>query len=135
MTYVEVETMMTCLLNNLELIGILILMYVGAAGANILLGMYNNISNLKERFSKEKLIAGLTRCGIVLVGSLLITVIISLLPDILKALGVQTDANLFDGISIVAIAGVLSSMIVRYLKDAVSKFYSILYGKSEEIEE
>ena len=134
MSYVEVETMMTCLLNNLELIGILILMYVGAAGANILLGMYNNISNLKERFSKEKLIAGLTRCGIVLVGSLLITVIISLLPDILKALGVQTDANLFDGISIVAIAGVLSSMIVRYLKDAVSKFYSILYGKSEEIE-
>ena len=135
MSYVEVETMMTCLLNNLELIGILILMYVGAAGANILLGMYNNISNLKERFSKEKLIAGLTRCGIVLVGSLLTTVIISLLPDILKALGVQTDANLFDGISIVAIAGVLSSMIVRYLKDAVSKFYSILYGKSEEIEE
>ncbi len=135
MSYIEVETMMTCLLNNLELIGILILMYVGAAGANILLGMYNNISNLKERFSKEKLIAGLTRCGIVLVGSLLITVIISLLPDILKALGVQTDANLFDGISIVAIAGVLSSMIVRYLKDAVSKFYSILYGKSEEIEE
>ena len=135
MSYIEVETMMTCLLNNLELIGILILMYVGAAGANILLGMYNNISNLKERFSKEKLIAGLTRCVIVLVGSLLITVIISLLPDILKALGVQTDANLFDGISIVAIAGVLSSMIVRYLKDAVSKFYSILYGKSEEIEE
>ena len=135
MSYVEVEIMMTCLLNNLELIGILILMYVGAAGANILLGMYNNISNLKERFSKEKLIAGLTRCGIVLVGSLLITVIISLLPDILKALGVQTDANLFDGISIVAIAGVLSSMIVRYLKDAVSTFYSILYGKSEEIEE
>ena len=135
MSYIEVETMMTCLLNNLELIGILILMYVGAAGANILLGMYNNISNLKERFSKEKLIAGLTRCGIVLVGSLLTTVIISLLPDILKALGVQTDANLFDGISIVAIAGVLSSMIVRYLKDAVSKFYSILYGKSEEIEE
>lgn len=135
MSYIEVETMMTCLLNNLELIGILILMYVGAAGANILLGMYNNISNLKERFSKEKLIAGLTRCGIVLVGSLLITVIISLLPDILKALGVQTDANLFDGISIVAIAGVLSSVIVRYLKDAVSKFYSILYGKSEEIEE
>ena len=135
MSYVEVEIMMTCLLNNLELIGILILMYVGAAGANILLGMYNNISNLKERFSKEKLIAGLTRCGIVLVGSLLITVIISLLPDILKALGVQTDANLFDGISIVAIAGVLSSMIVRYLKDAVSKFYAILYGKPEEIEE
>ena len=127
--------MFSTLLNNLALVSILVIMYLASMLTNTVLGLYNNISNIRESFSKEKLIAGLTRCGIVLVGSLLITVIISLLPDILKALGVQTDANLFDGISIVAIAGVLSSMIVRYLKDAVSKFYSILYGKSEEIEE
>ena len=126
--------MLNCLLSNLQLIGILILMYVGSLGANTLLGMYNNINNLKENFSKEKLLSGIARGGIVLIGSLVITVIISLLPDVLKALGVQTEANLLDGVSIVAIAGVLASMIVRYLKDAVSKFYSILYGKSEEIQ-
>lgn len=125
--------MLNCLLSNLQLIGILILMYVGSLGANTLLGMYNNINNLKESFSKEKLLNGIARGGIVLIGSLVITVIISLLPDVLKALGVQTEANLLDGVSIVAIAGVLASMIVRYLKDAVSKFYSILYGKSDEI--
>lgn len=126
--------MLNCLLDNLQLIGVLILMYVGSLGANTLLGLYNNINNLKENFSKEKLLNGIIRGGIVLVGSLVITVIISLLPDVLKALGVQTEANLLDGVSIVAIAGVLSSMIVRYLKDAVSKFYSILYGKAEEIQ-
>lgn len=126
--------MLSCLLDNLQLIGVLILMYVGSLGANTLLGLYNNINNLKENFSKEKLLNGIIRGGIVLVGSLVITVIISLLPDVLKALGVQTEANLLDGVSIVAIAGVLASMIVRYLKDAVSKFYSILYGKSEEIQ-
>lgn len=126
--------MLSCLLENLQLIGVLILMYVGSLGANTLLGLYNNINNLKENFSKEKLLNGIIRGGIVLVGSLVITVIISLLPDVLKALGVQTEANLLDGVSIVAIAGVLASMIVRYLKDAVSKFYSILYGKSEEIQ-
>ena len=126
--------MLSCLLENLQLIGVLILMYVGSLGANILLGLYNNINNLKENFSKEKLLNGIIRGGIVLVGSLVITVIISLLPDVLKALGIQTEANLLDGVSIVAIAGVLASMIVRYLKDAVSKFYSILYGKSEEIQ-
>lgn len=125
--------MLNCLLSNLQLIGILILMYVGSLGANTLLGMYNNINNLKESFSKEKLLNGIARGGIVLIGSLVITVIISLLPDVLKALGVQTEANLLDSVSIVAIAGVLASMIVRYLKDAVSKFYSILYGKSDEI--
>lgn len=126
--------MLSCLLENLQLIGVLILMYVGSLGANTLLGLYNNINNLKENFSKEKLLNGIIRGGIVLIGSLVITVIISLLPDVLKALGVQTEANLLDGVSIVAIAGVLASMIVRYLKDAVSKFYSILYGKSEEIQ-
>lgn len=126
--------MLNCLLDNLQLIGVLILMYVGSLGANTLLGLYNNINNLKENFSKEKLLNGIIRGGIVLVGSLVITVIISLLPDVLKALGVQTEANLLDGVSIVAIAGVLSSMIVRYLKDAISKFYSILYGKAEEIQ-
>lgn len=126
--------MLSCLLDNLQLIGVLILMYVGSLGANTLLGLYNNINNLKENFSKEKLLNGIIRGGIVLIGSLVITVIISLLPDVLKALGVQTEANLLDGVSIVAIAGVLASMIVRYLKDAVSKFYSILYGKSEEIQ-
>lgn len=126
--------MLSCLLDNLQLIGVLILMYVGSLGANTLLGLYNNINNLKENFSKEKLLNGIIRGGIVLVGSLVITVIISLLPDVLKALGVQTEANLLDGVSIVAIAGVLASMIVRYLKDAVSKFYSILYGKAEEIQ-
>ena len=126
--------MLSCLLDNLQLIGVLILMYVGSLGANTLLGLYNNINNLKENFSKEKLLNGIIRGSIVLVGSLVITVIISLLPDVLKALGVQTEANLLDGVSIVAIAGVLASMIVRYLKDAVSKFYSILYGKSEEIQ-
>ena len=132
MSYVEVEIMMTCLLNNLELIGILILMYVGAAGANILLGMYNNISNLKERFSKEKLIAGLTRCGIVLVGSLLITVIISLLPEVLAAFGIATETALFESISVAAMAGVMGSTIVRYLSDAVKKLYAILGVKGEE---
>lgn len=126
--------MLSCLLENLQLIGVLILMYVGSLGANTLLGLYNNINNLKENFSKEKLLNGIIRGGIVLIGSLVITVIISLLPDVLKALGVQTEANLLDGVSIVAIAGVLASMIVRYLKDAVSKFYSILYGKAEEIQ-
>ncbi len=43
--------MLSCLLDNLQLIGVLILMYVGSLGANTLLGLYNNINNLKENFS------------------------------------------------------------------------------------
>ena len=83
--------MLTCLLNNLQLMGILIAMYVGAFGANTLLGIYSNLAQAKEQFSKEKLIQGLIRGAIVLVGSLLITVIISLLPDTLTALGISVE--------------------------------------------
>ena len=63
--------MLTCLLNNLQLMGILIAMYVGAFGANTLLGIYSNLAQAKEQFSKEKLIQGLIRGAIVLIGALL----------------------------------------------------------------
>lgn len=124
--------MLTCLLNNLQLMGILIAMYVGAFGANTLLGIYSNLAQAKEQFSKEKLVQGLIRGAIVLVGSLLITVIISLLPDTLTALGISVEEGMLEGISMVAIAGVMVSTILRYLKDAMSKFYGILYKEKED---
>ena len=57
--------MFEVLLNNLLLIGILVLMYLGSLGANTLLGIYHNLSTVKEDFSKEKLFSGLARGGIV----------------------------------------------------------------------
>lgn len=124
--------MLNCLLNNLQLMGILIAMYVGAFGANTLLGIYSNLAQAKEQFSKEKLIQGLIKGVIVLIGSLAITVIISLLPDTLTALGITVEDGMLEGISMVAIAGVMVTTILRYLKDAMSKFYAILYGEKEE---
>lgn len=124
--------MLNCLLNNLQLMGILIAMYVGAFGANTLLGIYSNLAQAKEQFSKEKLIQGLIKGVIVLIGSLAITVIISLLPDTLTALGITVEDGMFEGISMVAIAGVMVTTILRYLKDAMSKFYAILYGEKKE---
>ena len=124
--------MLNCLLNNLQLMGILIAMYVGALGANTLLGIYSNLAQAKEQFSKEKLIQGLIKGVIVLIGSLAITVIISLLPDTLTALGITIEDGMLEGISMVAVAGVMVTTILRYLKDAVSKFYTIRYGEKKE---
>lgn len=124
--------MLNCLLNNLQLMGILIAMYVGAFGANTLLGIYSNLAQAKEQFSKEKLIQGLIKGVIVLIGSLAITVIISLLPDTLTALGITIEDGMLEGISMVAVAGVMVTTILRYLKDAMSKFYAILYGEKKE---
>ena len=123
--------MFELLLKNIQLITILILAYLGSLGINTLLGVYYNLNTLKEGFSKEKFIAGLVRGGIVLVGGLAITVIISLLPEILTNFGISTSNELFENLSIVAMAGVLASTIARYLGDALKKFYAILDSHTE----
>lgn len=118
--------MFDTLLQNLQLIGILILAFLGSLGINTLLGIYYNLNTLKEQFSKEKLLTGLARGGIILVSGLAITVIVSLLPQILNQFGITADTNLFENISTVAMAGILTSTIAHYLTDALKKFYTIL---------
>jgi len=125
--------MFNVLLGNIVLIAILVFMYLGSLVLNTVLGTYHNISNLKENFSKEKLIAGAIRGGIVLVGALGITVLISLLPEVLAAFGLAAETALIEGLSTAAIAGVMGSTILRYLGDALKKFYTILGYNKEEV--
>ena len=124
--------MFNVLLGNILLIAMLVFMYLGSLILNTVLGTYHNISNLKESFSKEKLIAGAIRGGIVLVGALGITILISLLPEVLTAFGLAAETTLIEGLSTAAIASVMGSTILRYLGDALKKFYTILgYNKEE----
>lgn len=128
--------MFSTLLNNVMLIGILTIMFLGSVLLNTLLGTYHNISQLKTEFNKEKLISGLVKSGIVLVGALALTTFVSLLPEVLAAFGIAADSTLIEGISVAAIGGVMGSTIVRYLGDALKKFYVILgYKNEEEVEE
>ena len=124
--------MFNMLLNNLLLITVLVIMYLGSLLLNTLLGTYHNISNLKEQFSKEKLISGGIRGVIVLIGALGMTAMISLLPGILAAFGIAAETALIEGLSVAAMAGIMGSTVVRYLGDALKKFYIILgYNKEE----
>ena len=118
--------MFSTLLNNLALISILIIMYLASMLTNTILGLYNNISNIKENFSKQKLFSGLIKGGVTLAGALAIAAIISLLPDVLLAFGVQSENNILESISIAAMGGVIASAVARYTSDAVKKLYEIL---------
>lgn len=124
--------MFVYLLNNIKLIGVLLAMYIVSFGVNVLFGVYYNTKSIKEQFSKEKLIEGLTKGAIVLIGGLLITTSISMLPSLVESLGITVEDGLFEGVSIAGVAGVLLTMTIRYLKDAITKFYAILYNKKEE---
>ena len=118
--------MFSTLLNNLALISILIIMYLASMLTNTVLGLYNNISNIKENFSKQKLFSGLIKGGVTLAGALAIAAIISLLPDVLLAFGIQSENNILESISIAAMGGVIASAVARYTSDAVKKLYEIL---------
>ena len=118
--------MFSTLLNNLALISILVIMYLASMLTNTVLGLYNNISNIRESFSKEKLISGLVKGGITLIGALAIASIISLLPDVLLAFGIQSEDNILESISVAAMGGVIASAVVRYMSDAIKKLYEII---------
>lgn len=124
--------MFDLLLSNLFFILVLVIMYLCSLGVNTILGLYNNISLVKENFSKEKLFKGLIRGGITLLGALVITVNISLIPTVLTSLGITAEAALFETISIAGIGTVLISATSRYLSDAVKKLYTILGVKEGE---
>ena len=118
--------MFSTLLNNLALISILVIMYLASMLTNTVLGLYNNISNIRESFSKEKLISGLVKGGITLIGALAIASIISLLPDVLLAFVIQSEGNILESISVAAMGGVIASAVVRYMGDAIKKLYEII---------
>ena len=118
--------MFSTLLNNLALISILIIMYLASMLTNTVLGLYNNISNIKESFSKQKLFSGLIKGGVTLAGALAIAAIISLLPDVLLAFGIQSEGNILESISVAAMGGVIASAVVRYMGDAIKKLYEII---------
>ena len=124
--------MFSTLLNNLALISILVIMYLASMLTNTVLGLYNNISNIRENFSKTKLISGLVKGGITLIGALAIASIISLLPDVLFAFGIQSEGNILESISVAAMGGVIASAVVRYMGDAIKKLYEIIVARMSD---
>lgn len=125
--------MFDILIPNLQLIGTLLIIYLGSLAVNTILGIYYNMDVAKEAFSWPKLRQGLIRGGIILLAGALVTIIISLLPQLLSSFGITATNDLFEGLSVGAIATVIVSSIVHYLSDALSKFYKILRDDKEEI--
>lgn len=126
--------MFSLLMENVLLVAILVCMYLGSLLTNTVLGTYHSVADLRERFSKARLLTGLVRGGIVLGGSLMMTIIVSLLPEVLAAFGITADTQLFEGVSIAAIGCLFTTTTAHYLADALKKMSAIL-NVSKEVEE
>lgn len=118
------------LFSNLALIGALLVMFLCALSANTLFGVYYNVATLKESFKLDKLLLGLLRGAVVLVGVVGLIVVISLAPFILESAGLSdlTEA-IINAISVIAIVGVILTATITYLIQALEKFKKILIPK------
>lgn len=125
--------MLESLISNLELIGILIVMLAGTTAANILFGLYDNIALKNEAFSRDKLLLGLKKFGVVALGSACLVIVFALLPGVLELWQVDVDPAVIEGISAVAIVVLYVMAIASSGADALGKLRDILkIGKTGE---
>lgn len=129
--------MLDLLIKNFGLIFSLMLLFIASFVGNTALGTFYNTSMLKEMFNKERLLNGLLRGGMVVLGLALMVVIISLLPGVLEAAGLVELVKVASSLSLVSIAGIIVAATIKYAKGMVEKLYKILTGEDyvEQLEE
>lgn len=103
-----------------------------AFASNVVLSLYYNISMSKEKFDKKRLLLGIKKAVVLVVGTLLLAIAIDaatlLLADYVPDIGSQTH----DIIKVVMIATTIGVAAWRYIKDAYNTFINILNGKPTE---
>lgn len=121
------------LLQNLQMLCALVIVYLLAFGANTLLGAANTVITPGFVFDKEKLWKGIRKGIVVLIGSLIVTVLISILPTVLEQFNI--DGSYIEGISVVAMALPVLTTSIAYVKDAIAKIFALLNVKATVKEE
>jgi hypothetical protein len=101
--------------------------------ANIVFGLYGNISKLKKKFSWKKFLDGLWKGGSVTGGILLLAAGLTAIPHLQTAPEVQT---VLSTIGIVLLYGVLAYAIVKYAQSALYNLGNIFgVNKKDEKEQ
>lgn len=127
--------MLALLLANFQLIFALMILFAGSYSANVLLGTFYNVAVIKDSFNKERFLLGLARGGVLLVGLALIVIVVSVLPEILASAGLVEIVAIAQDLSLLAIAGIIGTATVKYLKGAVLKLQKIIVGEDYPSEE
>ena len=118
--------MMEAILSDLRMVGIAMLLLMGAWTANMLLSMYSNMALKLEGFDKKKFAMGLLKAVAVALGTGLASVVISALPLFLTENGIVVDDTTLDALSIVVVTGLFAAAITKYLKQCIQKLTEIL---------
>lgn len=132
----NMEIILKSVESNVMVIGALVGMFVLAWLANFCFSLFYNLTEVQENFDKTKCVQGIVKAIAIGLGLVLVTIVISALPQLLVGIGIDIPESVSEFCSMSVILIPFASAIIYYVKDAVSTFINILgINKSELLDE
>lgn len=110
-----------------DLIAILICygVFILAYASNVVFSLYQNMKIFNEPFDKKKLIQGILKCFIFVLGTLLLVLAIDFAVYVFNKYGIISD-QIGDMVTIVMMLGTIGTAAAKYIKEAYQTFVSVL---------
>lgn len=125
--------MLSIIIENLELVGIAMGLFVGSVTANTLLGLYNNIKILMQPFDKQRLIDTGLKTGCLVVSIILMVLVVTVMPVFCNNVGFPIPDEYIDVFSNLTIIGAAVIPSCKYLKDAYDKLCNIFNNMNKAL--
>ena len=125
--------MLSIIIENLELVGIAMGLFVGSVAANTLLGLYNNIKILMQPFEKQRLIDTALKTGCLVASITLMVLVITVMPVFCDNVGFPIPEEYIDVFSNLTIIGAAVIPSCKYLKDAYNKLCNIFNNMNKAL--
>ena len=125
--------MLSIIIENLELVGIAMGLFVGSVAANTLLGLYNNIKILMQPFEKQRLIDTALKTGCLVVSITLMVLVVTVMPVFCDNVGFPIPEEYVDVFSNLTIIGAAVIPSCKYLKDAYNKLCNIFNNMNKAL--
>ena len=125
--------MLSIIIENLELVGIAMGLFVGSVAANTLLGLYNNIKILMQPFEKQRLIDTALKTGCLVVSITLMVLVVTVMPVFCDNVGFPIPEEYIDVFSNLTIIGAAVISSCKYLKDAYNKLCNIFNNMNKAL--
>lgn len=125
--------MLSIIIENLELVGIAMGLFVGSVAANTLLGLYNNIKILMQPFEKQRLIDTALKTGCLVASITLMVLVVTVMPVFCDNVGFPIPKEYIDVFSNLTIIGAAVIPSCKYLKDAYDKLCNIFNNMNKAL--
>lgn len=125
--------MLSIIIENLELVGIAMGLFVGSVAANTLLGLYNNIKIFMQPFEKQRLIDTALKTGCLVASITLMVLVVTVMPVFCNNVGFPIPEEYIDVFSNLTIIGAAVIPSCKYLKDAYDKLCNIFNNMNKAL--